>query len=149
MYPTAKNDINIKINRFYNMCGTIRRTLKNKTLRTTQLKFYKTMAVPMLTYACENWTLNRSDRRKIETAEMKFLRSVAGYTLLDKKHNEDIRTQLNIYNVNDRINQIRTNWLEHIERMPHNRFPQLTLQYQPKGKRKVGRPITRWKDTIS
>ena len=67
------------------MCGTIRRTLKNKTLRKTQLKFYKTMAVPMLTYACENWTLNRSDRRKIETVEMKLLRSVAGYTLFDKK----------------------------------------------------------------
>lgn len=144
-----KNDINIKINRFQGMCGTIRRTLKNKTLRTTQLKFYKTMAVPMLTYACENWTLNRSDKRKIETAEMKFLRSVAGYTLLDKKHNEEIRTELKIYNVKDKINQIRTNWLQHVERMPQNRLPQTLLKYQPKGRRNVGRPITRWRDSIS
>lgn len=139
----------MKINRFQSMCGTIRRTLKNKTLRKTQLKFYKTMAVPMLTYACENWTLNRSDRRKIETAEMKFLRSVAGYTLFDKKHNEDIRTELKIFNVKDRINDTRTNWLEHIERMPKNRLPQILLEYQPRGKRRVGRPITRWRDSIS
>ena len=107
------------------------------------------MAVPMLTYACEKWTLNRSDRRKIETAEMKFLRSVAGYTLFDKKHNEDIRTELQIYNVKDRINDTRSNWLEHIERMPKNRLPQVLLEHQPRGKRRVGRPITRWRDSIS
>jgi hypothetical protein len=28
----------------------------------------------MLTYRSENWTLNRSERMKIETAEMRFLR---------------------------------------------------------------------------
>ena len=139
----------MKINRFQSMCGTIRRTLKNKTLRKTQMKFYKTTAVLMLTYACENWTLNRSNRRRIETAEMKFLRSVAGYTLYDKEHNEDIRTELKIFNVKDRINDTRTNWLEHTERMPKNRLPQILLEYQPRGKRRVGRPITRWRDSIS
>jgi hypothetical protein len=56
------------------MCGTIKRTLINKTRKDTQLKFYKVMAVPVLLYGCENWTLNRVDRRNIETAEMKFLR---------------------------------------------------------------------------
>jgi hypothetical protein len=59
--------------------------LFSKTLQSTQLKFYKIMAVPMLTYASENWTINRSDKKKIESAEMKFLRSVAGYALLDQK----------------------------------------------------------------
>ena len=43
------------------------------------------MAVPVLVYGCENWSLNRSDKRKIEAAEMSFLRPMAGYTLLDKK----------------------------------------------------------------
>ena len=119
------------------------------SLRVNNTKFYKTMAVPTSTYACENLTLNRSDKRKIETAEMKFLRSVAGYTLLDKKHNEEIRTELKIYNVKDKINQIRTNWLQHVERMSQNRLPQILLKYQPKGRIKVGRPITRWRDSIS
>ena len=42
------------------------------------------MAVPVLMYG-------RSDKRKIEVAEMRFLRSIAGYTLLDKKRSSDIR----------------------------------------------------------
>jgi hypothetical protein len=66
------------------MCGTIKLTIINKTRKDTQPKFYKVMAVPVLLYGCENWELNRVDRRKIETAEIKFLRQVAGYTLRDK-----------------------------------------------------------------
>ena len=51
----------------------------------TQIKFYKVMAVPVLMYGSENWSLNRSDKRKIEAAEMRFLTPMAGYPLLDKK----------------------------------------------------------------
>ena len=43
------------------------------------------MAVPVLMYGSENWSLNRSEKREIEAAEMRFLRSMAGYTPLDKK----------------------------------------------------------------
>ena len=43
------------------------------------------MAVPVLMYGCENWSLNRSDKRKIEAAEIRFLRPKAGYTIWDNK----------------------------------------------------------------
>ena len=43
------------------------------------------MAVPVLMYGSKNWSLNGSDKRKIEAAEMRFLRPTAGYTLWDKK----------------------------------------------------------------
>jgi hypothetical protein len=50
------------------------KNIETKNFAEQQLKFYKTMGVAMLTYASENWTINRSDK----SAEMKFLRSVAG-----------------------------------------------------------------------
>jgi hypothetical protein len=43
------------------------------------------MTVPDLMYGSENWSLNRYDKRKIEAAEMRFLRPMAEYTLLGKK----------------------------------------------------------------
>ena len=43
------------------------------------------MAVPVLMYGSENWSLNRSDKKKIEAVEMRCLRPMAGYTLGDKK----------------------------------------------------------------
>ena len=57
------------------------------------------MAVPVLMYGSENWSLNRSDKRKIEASEMRFLRPMAGYTLWDKIRSSDIRKQLGIFNI--------------------------------------------------
>jgi hypothetical protein len=52
------------------------------------------MAVPTLLYECETWVLNRSDKRKIETAEMRFLRLDAGYTRGDEISNLTIPSEL-------------------------------------------------------
>ena len=79
-----RKDVNNKVNMFQRMCGTLSRTLKGKTQLSTQIKFYKVMAVPVLMCGSENWSLKRSDKRKIETAEMRFLGPMAGYTLWDK-----------------------------------------------------------------
>ena len=73
--------VNNKINKFQRMCGTISITLKGKTQLSTQIKFYKAMAVPILMYGSENGSLNRPDKRKIEAAEMRFLRPMAGHTV--------------------------------------------------------------------
>jgi hypothetical protein len=138
-----KEDINIKLNKFQRMCGTIRRTLRQKTLQSTQLKFYNIMAVPMLTYASKNWTINQSDKKKIESAEIKFL---AGYTLLDQKRSTDICSELKIFNLTERIEKQKENWHEHILRMTADRLPKVLLNYKPRGYRNVGRPMARWED---
>ena len=91
------------------MCGTISKTLKGKTQLSTQIKFYKVLAVPLLMYGSENWSLNRSDQRKIQAAEMRFLRPMSGYTLWDKK-SSDIREQLGIFNINDKLTQYKINF---------------------------------------
>ena len=56
----------------------------------------------------------KSRKTKIETAEMKFLRPMAGYTVCDKKRSTDIRKQLGIFNINDKLTQYKINWSEHI-----------------------------------
>ena len=75
-------------------------------------------------YGSENWSLNQSDKRNIEAAEMRFLRPTAGYKLLDRKRSSDIREQLDVFNINDKLTQNTINWKEHIQRMDDNRLPQ-------------------------
>ena len=55
------------------------------------------MAVPILMNDNEKWSLNRSNKRRIEATEMRFLRPMAEYTLLDEKRSSDIREQLGIF----------------------------------------------------
>ena len=52
------------------------------------------------------------------------LTSITRYTLWDKKkRSSDIREQLSIFNINDRLTQYKINWREHIQRMDDNRLP--------------------------
>jgi hypothetical protein len=52
-------DLEIKRNRFNQICSTIRTTLNNKTRKETQFKVYKAVAVPTLTYGSEIWTITK------------------------------------------------------------------------------------------
>jgi hypothetical protein len=46
------------------------------------MKIYNNLVLPTFLYGSENWTLTASQRRRIEAAEKKFLRPLAGYALL-------------------------------------------------------------------
>ena len=80
------------------------------------------MAVPVLKYGSENWSLNWSDKRKIEAAKMRLLRPMAGYALWDSKSSA-IWELLGIFNIINKLTQYKINWREHIQRMDENRLP--------------------------
>jgi hypothetical protein len=106
------------------------------------------MAVPVLQYGCENWALIRVDRRKIETAETKFLRRVAVYTLRDEVRDITIREELQIFNIGERIQSRKIEWHEHLSRMEQQRIAQQVMFYKPIGYRHIGRQRRRWEDTF-
>jgi hypothetical protein len=51
-----------------------------KTLKITTIKLYNTLALPVLLYGSETWTVKVRDDRRITAAEMKYMRRTAGYT---------------------------------------------------------------------
>ena len=106
------------------------------------------MAVPILLYGSEFWTLTKEQERRLEAIEMKFLRNAAGYTLMDKRRSEDIRQELNIFKLIDKIAQYRNNWRDHVDRMTEDRIPKIIMNYKPKGKRNIGRPLKRWSQQL-
>jgi hypothetical protein len=76
-----ESDLEHKPFRLQDMCGNVKKTPKNKTIKVTLIKLYNGIAVPMLMCGSENWARNRSERRKIEAVEMRILRRVSGYRL--------------------------------------------------------------------
>jgi len=79
-----------------------------------------------------------------EAAEMRFLRSVKGYTRPDKIRSEVIRKELEISGIQDVRLKYRQNWLNHLERMDSTRLPKHALNCKPRGRRDRGRPRKRW-----
>jgi hypothetical protein len=75
------NDVESKLTKFLQLIGTIKRTVFRKVRTETILKIYNTLILPTFLYGSENWILTALQRRRIEAAETKLLRPLAGYTL--------------------------------------------------------------------
>jgi hypothetical protein len=75
---------------------------------------------------------------------MRFIRSVKGYTRLDKIRSEVIRKELEISGIQGVKSKYKQNWINHLERMDNTRLPKLALNYKPRGRRDRGRPRKRW-----
>ena len=81
---------------------------------------------------------------RLEAAEMRFLRTVTGYTRLDKIRSEDIRQELEISGIQDVRLKNKQNWINQLERMDNTRLPNYALNYKPRGRRDRGSPRKRW-----
>ena len=99
------NDVEFKLATFLQLIGTIKRTIFKKVRTETILKIYNTLVLPTFLSGSENWTALQ--RRRIEAAEMKLLRPLAGYTLYDHKTIDYIRRELRITGILDKIDEYR------------------------------------------
>ena len=87
-------------------------------------------------------------KRRIEAAEMKLLRPLAGYTLYDHKTNDYVCRELQITGILDKIVEYRRKWFLHLQRMPQNRIPLKSYYLRPQGKRTIRRPMKRWREQL-
>ena len=138
------NDVEFKLAKFLQLIGTIKRTIFEKVRMETILKIYNTLVLPTFYMGQKIGLLTALQRRKIEAAEMKLPRSLAGHTLYDHKTNDYIRCELWITGILDKTDEYRRNWLSHLQRTPQNRIPLKSYCYRPQGRRTIGRPKKRW-----
>ena len=94
--------------------------------------------------AAKHGVTAKRDMTGLEAAEMRFVRSVTGYTGLDKIRREVIRKQLETSGIQDVRLKYKQNWINHLERMDNTRLPKHALNYKPRGRRDRGRSRKRW-----
>jgi hypothetical protein len=102
---------------------------------------------PVLLYGSETWTPRKRDWNRIQAAESKHLRTVKGCTRLDQIRNEDIRNELGISPLSEKIIEYRNKQKTHLQRMERTRIPLQAYKYQSSGKRDIVRPRKRWRET--
>jgi hypothetical protein len=94
-----------------------------------------------------HYHVHASDARRITAAQMKYVRRTAGCTWTDCKTNAQIAKELKITPVWDKLLEYKRSWIQHVNRMPQNRFPRVMKYYFPAGRRNHGRPLKRLLDT--
>jgi hypothetical protein len=70
---------------------------------------------------------------------MRFSRHVAGYTRRDEISNLTIRSELQIFNINDKMKDKKKEWHDHIQRIDPYRIAHKAVEYKHIGHRDVER----------
>ena len=146
MYYERELDIDNKLNNYLKITGILNNVFKpqkKKNLKKRIIKLHKTLALLVLLYGSEMWTIKARDARRITAAEMKYMRRRAGYTRTDYKTNTQIAKELKITPILDKLLEYKRKWIKHVNRMPHNRLPRVMKHYSLTGRRNPGRPLKR------
>ena len=103
-------DIDNKLHNYLKITGIINNVFRpQKTFKKTITKLYNTLALPVLLYGSETWTIKARDARRITAAEMNYMRRTAGYTWTDCKTNLHIAKELEITPVLDKLLEYKRN----------------------------------------
>jgi hypothetical protein len=71
------------------------------------------------------------------------MRKTEKYTWRDHKTNEEILNELKVTSILHNIRSYKSDWIQHVNRMPRSRLPTLLTKYAPRGIRNQGRPVKR------
>ena len=109
-------------------------------------KVYRTVVRPAMLYGAETWATTKRQESRIEVNEMRMLRWMCGVTRKDKIRNEHIRGTTKVAQASRKITERRLKWYGHVMRMEEDHVVKRVMTKAIPGKRKRGRPKTRWKD---
>jgi hypothetical protein len=141
-------DNDIKLHNYLKITGILSNEIRpQKTLKKTRIKLHNTLALPVLLYGSETWTIKARDARRITATEMKYVRRIAGYTWTDCKTNTQIAKELKIAQISDKLLEYKRNWIQHVNKMSRSRLHRVMKHYSPNGRRNYGRPLKRLLDT--
>ena len=115
----------------------------------TKIKVYRAIVLPTLLYGCETWTIYRRHARKLNHYHTTCLRKLLGIKWQDKVPDTEVLTRAGLPSIFTVLMRSQLRWAGHVSRMPDHRLPKrLMFGELQHGKRSVGRPKLRFKDTL-
>ena len=119
-----------------------------KMPRKLKIKLYMTVIRPVLLYGAVCWTVRKKEEKILEKTEMRMLRRIKGVTLRDKVKSVDIRKELGVTSIQEKVREMRLRWYGHVQRMEENNQVRAVVDMRGPGKRPRGRQRGRWMDCV-
>lgn len=123
--------------------------LRNKNIsRRAKLRTYKTVIRPIVTYASETWVITKKHQELLLIWERKILRKIFGGKNINgqwmRRTNNELAELYQEPKILAVIKAQRLRWLGHVQRMVPSRIPRMVVSRGLAGKRRRGRPRSRW-----
>ena len=117
--------------------------------KTTKIRLVRALVFPIFLYACETWTLRKSEEKKIDALEMWCWRKMLGVSWTEFRTNESILRELDIKQRLSSIVKARIlTFFGHISRQSDISMQRHVIQGKVEGSRPRGRSAMRWTDQV-
>ena len=117
--------------------------------KATKKRLVSALIFPISTYGCESWTLTKADQSRITSFEMWCWRRMLRISWFIKRSNisvlEEIQPKRRLLS---HVQSQMMKYFGHIARRGGNSLEKVIMQGCVEGRRKPGRPRTRWIDQI-
>ncbi|KAK3895118.1 hypothetical protein Pcinc_001133 [Petrolisthes cinctipes] len=149
--PTCKKDVENRIRAAHSAYGRLScRVFNNHALTmATKIMVFQAIVLSTLLYACETWTLYRSDIQSLERFQQYKLRQILKIPWESHTTNVAVLNQASVTSVEATIIHHRLRWAGHVQRMEPFRLPIIMLYGElANGTRPRGAPKLRYKDQL-
>ena len=149
--PTCKKDIENRIRAAHSAYGRLSyRVFNNHALTIgTKIMVFRAVVLSTLLYACEAWTLYRSDIKRLESFQQSKLRQILKIKWESRTTNNTVLKRASLTSVEATIMHHRLRWAGHVLRMDPSRLPKILLYSElADGTRPRGAPKRRYKDQL-
>jgi len=128
-----------------------------------RLKLFSSVVTPTVLYASGCWTMTTQREQALRVAQRRMLRKIVQVAKLktDDEEEEWVNYILRSTRIAERCmeeagieswvgaqRRRKLRWAGHLARLQDRRWTQLALYWTPSGHRRVGRPLSRWEDSL-
>ena len=103
---------------------------------------------PVLLYGAECWTVRKKEEQIREKTKMRMLGRIKEVTLRDKVKSVDIRKELGLTSIQERVREMRLRWYGHMQRMEENNEVRAVVDMRVPGQDQGETKTKRWMDCV-
>ena len=142
-------DIKSRINKARFTFNSLRPIWSSQPLSmNNKLRIFNTNVKSVLLYGSETWHVTKTNSTKLQTFINKCLRYILKIRWPEKITNLDLWNRTKQKPVSQEIAQRKWGWIGHTLRKSHDNVTKQSLDWNPQGKRRVGRPKKTWRRSV-
>ena len=145
----ADKDVELRISKARHAFRTLRPVwLSSQLSKNTKIRIFNSNVKSVLLYGCETWKTTNTITNKLQVFINNCLRYILRIWWPRKITNTDLWKQTNQERINKEIKRRKWRWIGHTLRKQETNITRQSLDYNPQGKRKPGRPKNNWRRSM-